>query len=98
MPAMLEGSPEAPAWLRPEPVSGEQTSLPDHFFEGHDILADQDTRDTEAGSFSAADLMCSPSRDRADFSMPLSPALENVQFSVPAMSTPQGPHKGGDTC
>ena len=90
MPAVLEGSPEAPAWLKPDLVSGNQTSLPDHFFEGQDILADGDMRDTEQDSFSAADLPCSPCRDRPDLSMPLSPAMESLHFPAPAISTPNG--------
>ena len=90
MAAMLKGNPEAPPWLRPDSVSGDQTSLPDHFFEGQDILADGDMRDAVQDSFSAADLMCSPCLDRPDRSMPLSPAMENLQFSAPAVSTPRG--------
>lgn len=89
MPANFGDSPKAPAWLRPERKSGEYTSLPDHFFEGHDILADRDTRDTKPNSSGAGDLGCSPSQDRPGFSLPFSPPEENIQ-SLPATATPRG--------
>lgn len=95
MPTLLEASPKAPAWLRPEPAPEDPVSLPDHYFEGHDILADGDTRDAESASFGAVHLICSPSQSRFEISMPLSPALGNAQ-SVPAIRTPRGRTRTGE--
>ena len=95
MPTMLEASHETPAWLRPEPTVEDPVSLPDHYFEGHDILADADTRDAEPVSFGAAHLMCSPSQSTSEMSMPLSRALGNAQ-SLPATRTPRGRTRTGE--
>ena len=70
-------------------MSAEPVSLPDHFFEGQDILADGDTRDAEPNSFGAADLMHSPCQNRSELSVPLSSVLGNIQ-SAPGITSPRG--------
>ena len=81
----LEESPQVPAWLRPDRA----VSLPDHYFEGQDILADADMRDAEQDSRGAEDVLGSPSQSRSGlgFFAPLSPALCRAQS---AFASPRG--------
>ena len=79
----LQESPQVPAWLRPDRA----VSLPDHYFEGQDILADADTRDAEQDSRGVEDVSGSPSQSRSGlgYCAPLSPALRQAQsaFALP---------------
>ena len=81
----LQESPQVPAWLRPDRA----VSLPDHYFEGQDILADADMRDAEQDSRGAEDVLGSPSQSRSGlgFCAPLSPALCQAQS---AFASPRG--------
>ena len=81
----LQESPRVPAWLRPDRT----VSLPDHYFEGQDILADADMRDAEQDSRGAEDVLGSPSQSRSGlgFCAPMSPALCRAQS---AFASPRG--------
>ena len=81
----LQESPQVPAWLRPDRA----VSLPDHYFEGQDILADADMRDAEQDSRGAEDVLGTPSQSRSGlgFFAPLSPALCQAQS---ACASPRG--------
>ena len=81
----LQESPQVPAWLEPDRA----VSLPDHYFEGQDILADADMRDAEQDSRGAEAVLGSPSQSRSGLglSVPLSPALCQAQS---AFASPRG--------